>query len=345
MRFSGRPKSGIRIFYGFDRLPAEDEPVGGGIIKFQRMHRVFPNSPRRFNVLYLGSSTMPPDARELVDIARDKEAQIVWNQNGVAYPAWHGPGWERANAPMADVLHLAHHVFYQSAFCKLTADHFLGEREGPWEILYNAVDTDFFTPAESDPDPDALTLVLGGDQFQPYRFEVAVRAVAALARRRPDARLHVTGRLRWAPEDEAARQAHTLMDRLGVRERVRFLGPYSQREAPAILRRGHVLLHTKVNDPCPSIVIEALSCGLPVVYSATGGVPELVGEDAGIGVPSATTWERDVPPDPDDLAQAVVAVSERLPERSEAARRRAVERFDLRPWIERHREVFEKLLQ
>ena len=36
-----------------------------------------------------------------------------------------------------------------------------------------------------------------------------------------------------------------------------------------------------------------------------------------------------------------LAVAGRLDEHAEAARRRAVERFDLRPWIERHREVFE----
>ena len=73
---------------------------------------------------------------------------------------------------------------------------------------------------------------------------------------------------------------------IGVAERVEFLGPYSQLEAPHILRRGHVLLHTKYNDPCPTAVIEAMACGVPVVYSSSGGVPELVGQEAGIGVPT-----------------------------------------------------------
>ncbi|HWH06801.1 MAG TPA: hypothetical protein VNT23_10265, partial [Gaiellaceae bacterium] len=31
------------------------------------------------------------------------------------------------------------------------------------------------------------------------------------------------------------------------------------------------LLHTKVNDPCPNVVLEALASGLPVVHPASGG--------------------------------------------------------------------------
>ena len=30
-----------------------------------------------------------------------------------------------------------------------------------------------------------------------------------------------------------------------------------------MVRRAHVLLHTKVNDPCPTAVIEAMACGSP----------------------------------------------------------------------------------
>jgi len=34
------------------------------------------------------------------------------------------------------------------------------------------------------------------------------------------------------------------------------------------------------NDACPNVVLEALSCGLPVIHVPSGGVPELV-RDAG----------------------------------------------------------------
>jgi glycosyltransferase involved in cell wall biosynthesis len=108
------------------------------------------------------------------------------------------------------------------------------------------------------------------------------------------------------------------------------------------MQRADLLLHTKYNDPCPTVVLEALASGLPVVYSASGGVPELVGADAGIGIEAPLDWERDHPPSADRLADAVLAVDADLPDRADAARERAL-RFDSRGWIARHRAVFEQL--
>ncbi|MGQ0765581.1 MAG: glycosyltransferase [Gemmatimonadota bacterium] len=54
-------------------------------------------------------------------------------------------------------------------------------------------------------------------------------------------------------------------------------------EALAVELRAHDLFLTASrNDPCSNAVVEALSCGLPVIYLRSGGHPELVGE-AGYG--------------------------------------------------------------
>jgi glycosyltransferase involved in cell wall biosynthesis len=326
-----RPAAGVRVFYGHDRVPGPGEAVAGGTAKFQRLAAHFPNSPTDFSLLYLGSTWLPRDLRPLLWLARRRRAPIVVNQSGVAYPGWAGAETEAINREFRRVLLAAEHVLYQSEFCKRSADEFLGEPKGSWEVLYNAVDVEQFTPGVSPP-AEPPVLLLGGDQTQAYRLELALRTLARL----PNARLIVTGRLVSDPQP--------LLRELGLTDRVELAGRYAQADAPALFRRAHLLLHTKVLDPCPSLVIEAMACGLPVVYAASGGTVELVGDEAGIGVPHDESWEHDQPPPPEAFADAVRRVLADRDRYAVAARRRS-ERFALGPWLDRHSELFEALLK
>lgn len=338
------PRDELRVSYGWPRLPAPDELAYGGLVKFQGLDESLPNAAVGFNVLYLGSTSMPLDARMLVALARRRGAAFVWNQNGVCYPGWFGSGCERINRPRARLLHAADHVVYQSAFCKLSADRFYGARRGPWEVIHNPVDTERFRP-DGEPADRPPTLLLGGNQYQRYRLETALRTIAEVRRRLPEARLLIAGAIAWhADPARALAETERLIRSLGLEGSVELTGAYTQAEAPALMRRADVLLHTKYNDPCPTVVLEAMASGLAIVYSASGGVPELVGEEAGIGVPAPLDFDRDHPPAPDELAGAVIAALERLPELRAAARARAVERFDLKAWATRHRALFEELV-
>lgn len=331
---AGRAKSGIRVSYGHDRVPAPGERAAGGTAKAQKLAERFPNHPTDFSILYLGTTWLPRDLGPLLRIARRRGAPLVVNQDGVAYPGWAGSRVEELNQPLREALLAADHVLYQSEFSRLSAQLYLGEPDAPSEILHNAVDVSRFTPADAPP-AGGPVLLLGGDQTQAYRLELALRTLAALTQTHPDAQLLVTGRLVSPVEPVVAE--------LGLAGRVHFLGGYEQRDAPAVMRRAHMLLHTKVKDPCPTLVVEAMACGLPVVHPASGGTVELVGDEAGIGVPHPDRWDEDIPPAPDELAAAVGRVLAELPRYSAAARARAVERFSLEPWLERHAEIFEAL--
>jgi glycosyltransferase involved in cell wall biosynthesis len=330
-----RRRPGLRVFYGRDDIPEPGAAVAGGSAKFQRLDARFPNSPTDFTLLYLGSTWLPRDLRPLLALARRRRTPIVVNQSGVAYPGWAGDQTDKINRRFRRPLLSADHVLYQSEFCKSSAEEFLGKPNGAWEVLYNAVDVNFFTPAASRP-ADGPVLLLAGDQTQAYRLDLALRTLVHVLRAEPGARLLVTGRLVSSPEQ--------LIAELGLADSVDFVGRYAQRDAPGIFRRAHLLLHTKVKDPCPSAVIEAMACGLPVVYAASGGTVELVGNEAGVGVPHPNGWERDQPPAPEELADAVTRVVAELPTYAATSRRRAVEHFALEPWLDRHAELFAELL-
>ncbi len=338
------PRGEARVFFGFPHLPDEQTVTVGGVVKVQALARVFPNKPRAFNVLYLVSSRLPEGAVALARAAKRRNVRVVINQNGVAYPGWYGQGYESVNAPMAELLRIADHVFYQSDFCRMASDEFLRVCPASSETLYNSIDTTFFSPGSATQDA-ALTLLLAGSQDKSYRVRMALEVLARVARRRTDACLIVTGRLGWARRRGQAREMALEWARdLDIVDRVSFTGPYSQAAAVEIFRGADILLHTKYNDPCPTVVLEAMACGLPVVYSASGGVPELVGADAGVGIPGEVCWDREMPPDPDGLADAVLTVAEDYDQYSRAARQRALDRFDIGPWLQRHAEVFQRLV-
>jgi glycosyltransferase involved in cell wall biosynthesis len=331
----GRAEPGLRVFYGWDLLPGPGEPVAGGTAKLQKLAARWPNTPTNFSLLYLGTTYLPRDLGPLLWIARRRGAKIVVNQDGVAYPGWAGAKTDELNRPLRRALDAADHVVYQSLFSKRSSDEFLGEPRRGWEVLPNAVDVDVFTPGA--PPADGPVVLLGGDQTQEYRLELGLETFRHVLDAHPGARLVVSGRLVSDPA--------TTLARLGLGPSVEFVGRYAQRDAPDVYRRAHVLLHTKVNDPCPTTVIEAMACGVPVAYPASGGTVELVGNECGVGVPHRDGFARDEPPTAEALAAAVSAVVADRERFSSGARARVVERFALPDWLDRHAALFASLVE
>ena len=337
-----RSPSAVRAYYGMDRLPERDGPISGGIVKCLDLAVRFPNSPDRANLLYLVSSALPARRELLARAAHRAGGKVVLNQNGVAYPAWAGADWRARNAPNARVHASADCVVYQSEFCRRCAERFLGARSGPSQVLYNPVDTDVFSPrAGFERSVAAPVLLTAGSHHDAYRVKIAIDALALVRRRGAVARLRVAGRLLWGAEAET--QAREWTRAAGVEDAVEFAGSYSQAEAPALLRGADALVHLQVHDSCPRLVVEAMACGLPLVYSATGGVPELAGDEAGHGIPGAEDFEKMRIPSAEEAANGILRVLAHRETLARRARDRAVRLFSVRDWLEAHQCIFESL--
>ena len=336
--------SNIRVYYGQDHIPLPDDLASGGIIKCQDLQNIFQNDPVSPNLLYLVSSNLPPHLPVLIAAAKRATVPIVLNQNGVAYPAWRGAGWEETNQPLSRAHSAADYIFYQSHFCRESAWRFLGKATDRFEVLYNPVDTAVFTPVSSEKNSITPVLLTAGSHNSFYRVQAAVDILNLLRQDYPSARLIIAGKFRWGKSEGAASsEIRRYVENCRVRDHVEWFGAYNQRQAPDLFRRADILLHATYNDACPRLVVEAMACGLPIVYSASGGVPELVGDRAGVGVPAPLDWERIHPPGLRDLVEATRKICGRYAEFSSEARKRTVERFDVRPWIQRHKEVFTEL--
>ena len=64
-------------------------------------------------------------------------------------------------------------------------------------------------------------------------------------------------------------------------QKTRSIKPLRSYELADFLRSQDIYVTASLNDPCSNSVIEAMSCGLPVLFLDSGGHPELV-RDGGL---------------------------------------------------------------
>jgi len=313
-------------------------PIGGQI-KLIPLREKFPENLCRFNLIYLVSSALPAHAEEIVSAAKAMGIKLVWNQNGIAYPGCYGDCYAWFNLRMAELRSQADYIINQSEFSRISAERYLGPSAAPSEICLNPVDTGTFAPAEETIPQDTWQILAAGTSHALYRTQSALDTLRELISRGRRVHLTIAGEFRWKGADSDVRR---IME--GLRDHVTILPPFRQSEAPAIYRAAHVLLHTKFNDPCPTVPIEAMACGIPVAGTHSGGMPELVSQEAGILVPLRQSWTEDLSGDPSDLAGAVERLMENHAAMSLAAREHAVRTFDVRHWLTRHAAIFHTLL-
>lgn len=144
-----------------------------------------------------------------------------------------------------------------------------------------------------------------------------VEAVAKLRTERPQAHLLVVGRLRAESPVAAA------IERLGLQGAVRFESAVSDDRMVELYAEAQVAVVPSLYEGFSLPAVEALACGVPLVATTGGALPEVVGEDGVTGLL--------VPPgDPGALEEAIRTVldePELAARLSVAGRARVLERF------------------
>lgn len=140
-------------------------------------------------------------------------------------------------------------------------------------VIYNAIDNQKFLPAtealrhqlrqQFNIPQQAHCLIFVGSGFERKGLEAAIRAVAAT-----NSILLVVG------QDKDEKRYRGLAQSLGCEQRIRFMGV--QKQTLPFYQAADALLLPTLYDPFPNVILEAMSCGLPVITSQTCGGAEFI---------------------------------------------------------------------
>jgi len=107
-------------------------------------------------------------------------------------------------------------------------------------------------------------------------IEELLEAFASLASRRPNLRLAFVG------DGPGGEHLRSKSKHLALGDRITLNGPCSSVKVAQWLTAANVLALPSYNEGYPNVVVEALSCGRPVIATNVGGILELVNEESGI---------------------------------------------------------------
>jgi glycosyltransferase involved in cell wall biosynthesis len=143
-------------------------------------------------------------------------------------------------------------------------------------MIHHGVDLERFRPRPRPVTVDVPVILSVGRLVEKKGWTDLLHAFALLARegRRFRALICGEGPLRPALEG--------LRDELGLSAEVRLLGPRGQTDLLSLLQGADMFALVPVvandgdRDGVPNALVEAMACGLPVVSTDVGGVPDLV---------------------------------------------------------------------
>jgi L-malate glycosyltransferase len=204
------------------------------------------------------------------------------------------------------------------------------------EVVPNFVDTAVYRRGRETCSRSALAgegekLVVHISNFRPVkRVRDVVRTFAGIVR-------HLPARLVFAGDGPERTEAVDEAESLGVADRLLFLG--KQDSVAEILACADLFLLPSASESFGLAALEAMSCGVPVVGTAVGGLPEVVEHGvSGFLLPVGATSE---------MAEAGLELlrdGARWEEASRAARERVLERFSQQVVIPQYERYYERVL-
>ncbi|EDW10565.2 phosphatidylinositol N-acetylglucosaminyltransferase subunit A [Drosophila mojavensis] len=137
-------------------------------------------------------------------------------------------------------------------------------------VIPNAVDTALFTPDPSQrPDNGVINIVVASRLV--YRKGIDLLAgVIPRFKNSPNINFIIVGD---GPKRDLLEE---IREKTNMQDRVEILGAVEHAKVRDVLVRGHIFVNTSLTEAYCMAIVEAASCGLQVVSTSVGGIPEVL---------------------------------------------------------------------
>lgn len=136
----------------------------------------------------------------------------------------------------------------------------------------NIVDVSAFKRDESVPKKEAFTFVHVAGLNANKNQEMLIRAFHACSAKHPEVELTIVG------DGPLRNELEELVNGLGLSGKIRFAGHQSRGELLQTYNESHAFVLSSFKETFGVVLIEAMSCGLPVIATKCGGPESIISE-------------------------------------------------------------------
>lgn len=123
-------------------------------------------------------------------------------------------------------------------------------------------------------DHEPLKLLFVGECIERKGIKYIIEALGLLKEK--DVLLNIAGR--FNPEDPYCRKILDSIDRLGLKDRVKFHGYLQRDELDKLYRSSSIFILASISEGYGMVLAEAMNFGLPIIATTAGAIPELVAD-------------------------------------------------------------------
>ena len=137
-------------------------------------------------------------------------------------------------------------------------------------VIPNAVVSEDFTPLDHPRDSNEITIVVISRLFPNKGADLLTAIIPTICAARPDVRFLIAG------DGPRYLDIAQMSEKYVIQDRVTLIGGVKHEEVRDIMVKGQIYLHPSLTEAFGTVIVEAASCGLYVVTTKVGGIPEVL---------------------------------------------------------------------